>query len=191
MKKYPIAMVLISLSLICASAKEADLAGAWYSDSHDELKKELEAYIENAQVRKIDGKIIGIIAPHAGFRASGPVAGYAYKAVIDSRVSKVIVVGITHRYCLPGKIVVFSDDAFITPLGRARINKELSSKFIAYSEDIEDIPAAFKEENSIELEIPFIQTAIQDAEITLIVICDQAYQTCQTLSNALYDILKD
>ncbi|MDP8298342.1 MAG: AmmeMemoRadiSam system protein B [Candidatus Tantalella remota] len=187
--------IILSLAVIvCATqaeAKRSDLAGSWYTSSPSALKKEIETYLRKAEMSPLKGEVVGVIAPHAGLRYSGPVAAYAYKAVMEKDPEKVIVVGFSHRRHFPGRISVFTDKSFVTPLGEARIDTALAKKFIEYSDRIQDIPQAFTGENSIEMEIPFIQVALDDPRIVLIAIVDQEQSTVDLLSDALYNILKD
>ncbi len=187
--------IVLSLAVIfCASpaeSKRSDLAGSWYTSSPAALKKEIETYLRQAEMSPIKGEVIGVIAPHAGLRYSGPVAAYAYKAVKEKDPDKVIVVGFSHRRHFPGRISVFNDESFVTPLGAVRIDTALSKKFIEYSDMIQDIPQAFTGENSIEMEIPFIQVALDDPGVVLLAIADQDIRTVDLLSEALYNILKN
>ncbi|RKY42687.1 MAG: hypothetical protein DRP85_02120 [Candidatus Makaraimicrobium thalassicum] len=174
-----------------AGAKESDLAGSWYSASPAVLRAELEGYLRNARVSEIKGDITGAIAPHAGFRFSGPVAAYTYKALAGKDLNTVIVVGLPHRRYFPGRIAVFSEETFVTPLGKALIDTDISKKLIAYDESIQSIPQAFKSEQSIEMEIPFIQLTLKDARLVLVTLCDQRMENCRLLADALCDILCD
>lgn len=194
MKKIILRVVFIGgllLNLSRIEAKEADLAGMWYSASPEVLGNEIETYLHIAQAETIKERVIGVVIPHAGLSASGEVAAYAYKALADKNPEQVIVVGFTHRFYLPGKISVFTDKDFVTPLGKTQINTDMAKKFISYSLNIQDIPQAFETENSVEMQIPFIQTVFKNAKITLIALCDQSLSTCRLLSDALSNILKE
>ena len=188
---FAVLVIVFVMAGACADAKQADLAGSWYNASPVQLRAELEGYLHNARVGRIEGEIVGAIAPHAGLRFSGPVAAYTYKAIMAGNPDKVIVVGFTHRKYFPNRIAVFTDKTFVTPLGEAVIDADITNKLIAYSENIQDIPQAFTAENSVEMEIPFIQTVLKDARLVMIALCDQRLENCRLLANALYDILRD
>jgi AmmeMemoRadiSam system protein B/AmmeMemoRadiSam system protein A len=192
-----IRITLLSLILVlflpaaCSVAKQADLAGSWYSGSPQQLKAELEKYLNNARLGEIEGDVIGVIAPHAGYRYSGPIAAYSFKALMANPPAKVIIVGFTHRRYFPNRISVLMEKTFVTPLGKAVIDKDLSEKLIAYSDRIEYIPQAFVSENSVEMEVPFVQVALKDAKLVLIAIADQSMDNSDVLADALYEVLKD
>ena len=98
--------IFIILAAIVSSAyaedKRADLAGMWYTSNAGRLKAELEKYLADAKVGKIEGDVIGLVAPHAGYSYSGPIAAYAFKAAMSKKPDKVIIVGFTHRRYFPG-----------------------------------------------------------------------------------------
>ena len=63
------------------SVRPSPIAGTWYPASARELAESLDLFLARAEVHVPDGRVIGILAPHAGHRYSGPVAGYAFAAV--------------------------------------------------------------------------------------------------------------
>jgi len=192
-KRLFLTVLLVSLVMhgVFAEAKRSDLAGSWYEASSGKLRGELEGYLADVGMEQIEGDLIGLIAPHAGFRFSGPVAAYAYKALAERAPGIVIVVGFTHRRYFPDRIAVLTDEAFITPLGRSEIDADITESLIAYDENIQSIPEAFVSENSIEMQVPFIQVVLKDARLVLIALCDQRKQNSRLLADALYSVLRD
>ena len=192
MSRLIVGFLIMGMMLLpnVVEAKKADLAGKWYSALEGVLDTELDTYLSEADVGTIDGKVVGVIAPHAGYRASGFVAGYAYKVVQRVQPKKVIVVGFSHRRYYPEKVAVLADIGFTTPFGRARIDQNITKKLIEYSGRIMDMPQVFVEENSIEMQVPFIQKVCPDAEIVLVMLCDQRSANCDFLVDALYDVLQ-
>lgn len=173
-----------------ALAKYADLSGSWYSASPPELRAEIESYINGAGPVAVRGRVIGAVAPHAGIRFSGPVAGYAYKAIESSAPSTVIVVGFSHRRYIPGGVAVLTDEAFVTPLGKMEVDADITEDLMSYDSRIRPIADIFQGENSVELQLPFIQVAVKDAKIVLLAMTDQREENCQALAKALYHVLK-
>lgn len=192
MKK--ILFFLLILTLIIgpsqAQVKRADLAGKWYSAAKNTLEVELRSYLEKATPHTIDGEIIAIISPHAGFVYSGPVAAYGFKAIRPEDIKTVIVVGFSHRRHYDG-IALLEGDGFKTPLGVVRIDRKITEELIKANPKIYNYPIAFSGENSVEMEIPFLQMALKDFEIVLIAMGDQNFENCEILGKALYEVLKD
>ncbi|MBD3427255.1 MAG: AmmeMemoRadiSam system protein B [Candidatus Omnitrophica bacterium] len=172
-------------------AKHADLAGRWYSPVPERLRAELEGYLDKARPGKLNGRVIGVIAPHAGYRYSGPVAAFAFKALMENPPEKLVIVGFTHRRYFPNRISVLTDEYFVTPLGKAHIDRPLSEELISYSERIGYMPQAFISENSVEMEVPFAQVALDDPRLVLVALGDQSKANSDHLADALYEVLKD
>ena len=171
-------------------AKQADFAGYWYPEDPKALKRDIDTYLRGAEVEEVKGDIIGAIVPHAGYKASGSVAGYVFKAVKQKNPDTVIIVGFTHRRFFKNSITIFTDKAFYTPLGKAEIDMDLTKRLLIFDDNIKDIPEAFSEENSVEMEVPFAQATLEGAKFVLIAISDQNMETCRILADALYHVLK-
>jgi AmmeMemoRadiSam system protein B/AmmeMemoRadiSam system protein A len=173
-----------------AEVKDADLAGAWYPASGKALSAQLESYLNKATPSEISGKLIGVIAPHAGYAYSGPVAAYSFKAVNFKDVKTAVIVGFSHRKRYSGTAVLDAE-GFRTPLGVAKIDRAITKALVAHSEKIYPYPKAFEEENSVEMEIPFLQMFSADIKVVLIAIGDQSRENCRALGRALGYVLKN
>jgi MEMO1 family protein len=51
--------------------RPSPLAGRWYPSSEEQLASSIDHFITQAEVTPIPGRIVGILAPHAGHRYSG------------------------------------------------------------------------------------------------------------------------
>ena len=192
MKKIlTLSLILISLATaVCAQTKESDLAGEWYDSSPGRLKTELDLYLNDVKLPAINGKIIALIAPHAGFAYSGQVAAYGFKAIKGQNIKTVVIVGFSHKKAYDG-IAVLDYQGYRTPLGKVQIERAITTELIAKNKKIYDLPDAFDNENSIELLVPFLQMVLQDFKIVLIAVGAQNYKNCVMLGDALYEALKD
>ncbi|MDD4957181.1 MAG: AmmeMemoRadiSam system protein B [Candidatus Omnitrophica bacterium] len=183
-------VTVVFLSGGTVHAKNADLAGSWYTDSPAFLKKELDTYMSQADVQDVDGEVYAVLVPHAGLKFSGPVAAYAYKLLQKAGPEVVIVVGFTHRLFAPGTIAVLDDDRIVTPLGDIEIDKELTGKLISSGPKFIGSKDIFDSENSIEMQFPFIKHALPGTKAVFVAMEDQGLKSCESLINALYDVIK-
>ena len=142
------------------------VAGQFYTSSVDKLKADVDGYLRNADVPNLQGDVFGVIAPHAGYVYSGPVAGYSFKAVQGKRYDAVVVIGLSHR--VPGTVSVLDYDEYNTPLGTVPIDRALSQKLIAAAPWIDDDEQLFSMEHSLEVELPFLQRAIPDLKVVMV-----------------------
>lgn len=191
MKKFIIfSVIFLAAAAFAADVKEADLAGSWYPADKAELAGMLNGYLKAANPPKVEGDIFAIISPHAGYQFSGPVAAYGFKAAQYKSIKTVILIGFSHRQRFSG-ISVYNKGAIRTPLGDIQIDERLANEIISENPRIVFNPSLFDEENSVELEIPFIQIAFKDARVVPIVFGTQAFDDAVILADALAKALKD
>lgn len=169
--------------------KEADLAGSWYPNNPQILKKDINNYLENAIVDPIEGEGIALICPHAGLIYSGDTAAYGFKALENKKVDTVILVGFSHKINFDG-IAVFSERGFKTPLGTLIIDRELREKIFLMDKKFFTYPKAFEGENSIELILPFVQTAFNESKILLLALGRQSWENSKLLGETLGKLLE-
>lgn len=176
------------------AVKPADLAGTWYPSSGRELSDLINKYLDAADPAKVDGDIFAIIAPHAGYRFSGSVAAYAYKVARQNSRNKnirtVIIIGFSHRKAFNG-ISIYDRAGFDTPLGVAEVDTELAAAIEAQDGRILFYPEAFSGENSVEMQVPFIQVVFKNSKIVPIAFGGQSYNDAEALAGALAKVLKD
>ncbi len=97
-----------------------------------------------------------VIAPHAGYVYSGPVAGSAYARLEMRRgqVERVILLGPAHRVPVAG-MALPSVDAFATPLGPVAVDDEARRRALELPGVIID-DGAHADEHSLEVHLPFL-----------------------------------
>lgn len=183
-------MLISTCTMSSAQVKRVDLAGSWYPASKERLHEMLSRYLKQADTPKIEGKPIAIISPHAGYIYSGPVAAYGFRLLKNRNIKTAIVIGFSHRRYFDG-IAVFNGDGIETPFGLIKVNKNITGELMNESEKIYSFPDAFKNENSVEMQLPFLQLVLDDFEIVLIAIGYQSYENSKLLGDALYNVLKN
>jgi MEMO1 family protein len=104
----------------------------------------------------------GIIAPHAGYVYSGPVAATAYSRLLPlrGRIERVVLFGPAHYGRVVG-MAVPSAEAFDTPLGRVAIDVEA----VRQASELPCVVVndeAHAQEHSLEVHIPFLQEVLGD-----------------------------
>jgi len=142
--------------------RPSPIAGRWYPGDSSQLADSIDGYINAAQLPDIEGEVVGIIVPHAGHVYSGPVAGYAFKAIRDMQPELVVVVSPMHQpYSQP--FLTCAHQAYRTPLGTIKIDRKAVSLL---SDELEAelgfglTPVRNDKEHSLEIELPFLQRAL-------------------------------
>ncbi len=99
--------------------------------------------------------IIGCVAPHAGYKFSGPVAAWTYKSLAEDGVPQsIILFGPSHE-AYPG-VALISQGEWETPFGNLEIDTELSEEILANTPIISDDKKAHSREHSLEVQMPFL-----------------------------------
>lgn len=139
------------------------VAGIFYPLKENDLKSEIVKLLTDAEKPALPGRIKAIIAPHAGYRFSGPVAASAFKILEKVPFKKVVLLGPSHQVFFEGASI--ATEEFITPLGVVRCGdvKDWLKKPII------DFPSAHLAEHSLEVLLPFLQGMLGDFEMFAIV----------------------
>lgn len=113
-----------------------------------------------------------LVAPHAGWVFSGPVAGTAYAALRPqaARVTRVVLLGPAHRVAFRG-IATTSAAAWATPLGTVAVDWAALNGVLGLP-GVAVMDAAFAEEHSLEVHAPFVQRAFPGAAIVPLLVGD-------------------
>ena len=165
--------------------REPVVAGAFYPDRPGVLSQDIKRYLEDVPKEKIDGEIIALISPHAGYMYSGQAAAYAYKLIEGKTFDTVIVIGPSHRALFKGASL-YSRGGYRTPLGVVPIDVELSKKMMEKRKEIQFLPEAHSQEHSLEVQIPFLQMTLKTFKLIPIVMEPYwSWETCQYLASAI------
>jgi len=150
--------------------------------------------MEEAELPDLPGEIVALVAPHAGYLYSGPVAGHAFKAVRGNSYETVAVLSPMHQYYAQ-PILTSAHYAYQTPLGQIPIDKEKLAEVNVQLKQMANLslhPVANDQEHSLEIELPFLQCAlVGDFKLLPIMLRDQSRQTAKTLGKILAEVLKD
>lgn len=131
--------------------REAAVAGQFYPADKALLEKELKKMIMIGEKRQ---KVLGLMAPHAGYVYSGLCAGQGYGRV--ELTETVIILGVNHRGA-GAPLALDGNDSWQTPLGNVAINSELRSHLLSASRLFALDNEAGRLEHSLEVQVPFIQ----------------------------------
>lgn len=180
--------------------RPSPLAGRWYDADPAVLSRNVDRYMDAAQLPELEGDVMGVVAPHAGHLYSGPVAGYAFAALralwqeAQGGPDVVAVIGPMHNpYVEP--LLTTAHDAYATPLGNVPVDKESLRELntILEAELGFGLAAVRREsEHSLEIQLPFLQRALSSAW-KLLPVMDRARdpRVSQRLGMALAQVLRD
>jgi len=168
--------------------KKPNVSGQFYPDNPKELSSQIDGFLSKASVEPLDARAEILIAPHAGYVYSGPVAAYGYKAASLSSYATIVIIAPSHHFGFTGASV-WAQGKFETPLGQVDIDSDFAQKIIAESKEFAFFPQAFEKEHALEVQIPFLQKTFKNFKIVPIIMGQPTFQTCQELAKALKNII--
>ena len=141
------------------------VAGKFYPADPHKLQALVERYLNAAAAPDdcLDPPLVkAIIAPHAGYVYSGPIAASAYVhlACSDVPIRRFVLIGPAHFVPVRG-LATSSARAFDTPLGRVRID-EVARAAILSLPQVRVSDPAHEPEHCLEVQLPFLQSLFPD-----------------------------
>lgn len=127
-----------------------------------------------------------LIAPHAGYVYSGPIAATAYARLREAHrdISRVVLIGPAHRVAFSG-IGVSTADAFRTPLGDIPLDARLIAKALTCP-GVAALDEAHRQEHSLEVHLPFLQMLLDRFTLVPLVAGDASDQLVADLLESLW-----
>ncbi|MGZ5038074.1 MAG: AmmeMemoRadiSam system protein B [Usitatibacter sp.] len=156
-----------------SAIRPAAVAGSFYPGDPSALAAEVAAYLAEAPApRAPERPPKAIIAPHAGYMYSGPIAAsiYARLAPLRGVVRRVVLAGPAHRVYVRGAAIP-SVGAFASPLGDVALDREALAALRAL-DFVEVSDRAHALEHSLEVHLPFLQSVLGDFALVPIVVGD-------------------
>src|SRR5512132_404318 len=103
--------------------RPSPIAGKWYEGDPQTLARLVDEYLDAAQLPDLEGEVMAVMAPHAGHKYSGAVAGYAFATLRGRKPDLVAVVApMHHPYLEP--LITTQHAAYSTPLGDVPVDKD-------------------------------------------------------------------
>jgi AmmeMemoRadiSam system protein B/AmmeMemoRadiSam system protein A len=198
-KMYWLAALLIAILAIEAlqharaanpqNVRQAAVAGSFYPADPKTLSAMIDDMLAHASPPPIDGQILAVVAPHAGYQFSGPVAAYTYAALKGRKFSRVVVIAPSH-YEPFDFTSIYDGDAYATPLGTVRVDKAFAKQLAKMSPTFRlssqgHVPTPKGAEHALEVQLPWLQRVLGDFELVPVVMGDQSYENSRALGVAL------
>ncbi len=158
----------------------AQAAGTFYPADPTALRRTVAAMLAAAPGEGAPPR--AIIAPHAGYEYSGPVAAFAYARVAGLRgaVRRVVLLGPSHCAAFPGAAAPEAR-LFATPLGGAPVDGEAVARVLELPW-VRQTDGPFHYEHCLEVHLPFLQIVLGDfALVPLLVGSATDDRVCRTI----------
>lgn len=142
------------------NTRRAVFAGSWYPADASDCEKEIRTFLADKRFRVTPDKdYIGGIVPHAGWYFSGSLACNvisALKAANPQDTPDVIVVFGMHL-APDSPNIIMTDGAWETPFGDIAIATDMALELVEKYPFHVESPTRFSQENTIELQLPFVK----------------------------------
>lgn len=144
------------------------VAGTFYPADTQQLRQEVEQLLQEATSTDTPPK--ALIAPHAGYIYSGPVAASAYHCLqpVHDTIRRVILLGPSHRVPFHG-LAASSAAEFVTPLGNIPLDLDAIEQVLQLPQ-VQLLDEAHKMEHSLEVQLPFLQVALDHFSLVPLVV---------------------
>jgi len=170
--------------------RPAQVAGHFYPSNPDKLRKDIGLLLDVTKPKEKIEKVFGIIAPHAGYVYSGKTAAHAYNLLIGKKFKRVIIISPSHSEYFPG-ICIFEGDAYETPLGILKVDKDFREGLITDDIIIFKGNEGHRREHALEVQLPFLQTVLKDFKIVPVVMGEQSKRNIDTLAKKIAEVSDD
>jgi AmmeMemoRadiSam system protein B len=166
--------------------RPAAFAGRFYPSDPVELRKLITDLL--AQVPPPSGPAPkALIAPHAGYLYSGPIAASAYAQLLPARdqIKRIVLFGPSHYVALDG-LATTSAEAFATPLGIVPVDVE-AVRALRSLPQVSELDGAHAREHSLEVQLPFLQCVLGDFMLVPLAVGDATPEDISEVLDTLWD----
>ena len=161
------------------------VAGQFYPDDPAELRTMVEGFL--AAAKAATGRIPkAVIAPHAGYIYSGPIAGSAYACLARGRgsIKRVVLLGPSHFVAFSG-LAACSAEWFQSPLGSIPVDEAALARVRALPQ-VTNLDVAHQNEHSLEVHLPFLQIALGEFKLVPLVVGNAPENEVNSVLNILW-----
>jgi AmmeMemoRadiSam system protein B len=145
------------------------VAGLFYPAQTQELRSMVRTFLQQV-TPTADPVPKAIIAPHAGYLYSGPIAATVYARLIPARdtLQRVVLLGPSHRVPFQG-LAATRKDRFSTPLGEVSVDQQVIPDLLQLPQ-VKWLEIAHEREHSLEVHLPFLQETLKDFTLVPLVV---------------------
>ena len=159
--------------------RQPAVAGQFYPGNSTQLYHDLAVLIPEVSGKR---RVIGIIAPHAGYVYSGAIAGKVYGSIAIP--TTVLILGPNHHGAGSG-VALYPDGEWLTPLGPLTINTRLNALLQHHVPLVRFDTVAHEFEHSLEVQVPFIQYLQPDATVSAICLGHGDYNVVRQIGEGI------
>ena len=162
------------------------VAGSFYPADPQVLRESIRELLNKVEDNSSLPIPKAIIAPHAGYVYSGPIAASAYSCLTKAKekIKRVVLIAPAHKHFVNG-IITTKAQGYETPLGQVKIDRNildgLTFSYLSINEE------AFLGEHAIETHLPFLQVILSKFVLVPLLIGDVEDEQIEKILNELWN----
>lgn len=166
--------------------REAAVAGIFYPAQREQLAATVRDLLGAANASTSVSRPKALLVPHAGYIYSGATAASAYACLLENaaEIRRVVLLGPVHRVAVRG-LALPAVDAFATPLGHVELDRDGISNISAMPHVVVS-SAAHHAEHSLEVQLPFLQTVLDDFKLIPLAVGDVSAEAVASVLEKLW-----
>ncbi|MBI5378617.1 MAG: AmmeMemoRadiSam system protein B [Nitrospirae bacterium] len=155
------------------------VAGYFYPKAPEQLRRQVGAFLQVGPQRR---SAVGLLVPHAGIVYSGSVAGAVYSR---ARLRETVVLLGPNHTGLGARVAVMTSGVWEMPGGSVEIDAPFAETVLERARSASGDYVAHLREHSLEMQIPFLQLALERFRIVPVVMLAMGYEVCRDLGEAI------
>lgn len=169
--------------------RKSVIAGTWYPGDPVTLRGEIRRYLDRVPAEPVEGQVVGLVSPHAGYLYSGRIAAHGYRLIEGQSYDAVVVIGPSHRVLFHGASV-WPSGGYETPLGVVPVDSGLAAAILEADPVLNSDRKPHAAEHSVEIQLPFLQVALGPFAFVPLVMGTQDLRTCEAVAEAVWRAAK-
>lgn len=160
------------------------VAGVFYESGTESLKRRIEWCFEHelgpGDISDEMGNkrnVKGLLAPHAGYVYSGPIAAHSYYKLVEDGFPETFIILCPNHTGLGSGVSTFIEGEWETPIGKVEIDSKFAEKLVSNADIIDSDSSAHLQEHSCEVQIPFLQYFSRDFKVVPVCMWMQDLET--------------
>ncbi len=145
--------------------RKSAFSGSWYPSDKKTCERQIRQYLAEGKAHTVDiAQPVGGVVPHAGWHFSGAIACNVIHRLAQSGSTDTVVVfgmhlhGRSPRYMMP-------EGSWETPFGPMAVDTEFAQELIRQYTFQRETPTRFQQDNTIELQMPFIRFFFPESRV--------------------------
>jgi len=146
------------------NVRRASFAGSWYPDIPEACEREIRQFLDQKTLEIKGGPWVGGIVPHAGWYFSGAIACHVIHTFKAGPAPDLFILFGMHLHPASANYIM-TEGAWETPFGELAIETDIAKKLVERFSFHIETARNHTQDNTIELQLPFIKYFFPDAKI--------------------------